>query len=210
MRFHNRVLAAVLCMFVVIAGVACNNGGSVPRDSSVFSFDDKNTVGYGYGYQEMKYPFEDSRNYLQLYAAQSESESAQFTYIVNGCLTIRMEKDLRGNANVCLRIYSTAFDGREPGEKVKVRLLINVDPQLSPGMYLAHNGPHGEELSNQTRIPKAGVLTEMSVTTAIETSAGYYRNNMNCGNRNNVMMMFVRLNAGEEFTIDSINFEFGA
>lgn len=207
---YKKILVAVLCVFVVIAGVACNNGETAPQDASAFPFNDKSTVGYGYGYNEMMYPFEDSRNYVQLYAAQSESDPAQFTYSVNGSLTVRIEQGVQGSANVCMRIYSMAFDGREPGEKVKVKMLINVDPQLSPGMYLAHNGPNGEELSNQTRIPKAGTLTEMSVTTAIETSAGYYRNNLNCGNRNNVMMMFVRLSAGEEFTIDSIDFEFGA
>ena len=207
---YKKILAAVLCVFVVIAGVACNNGETAPQDVSVFPFNDKGTVGYGYGYNEMAYPFEDSRNYVQLYAAQTESAPAQFTYSVEGSLTIRIKEEVQGYVNVCLRIYSTAFDDYEPGKKVKIKMLINVDPQLSPSMFLAHNGPDGEELSNQTRIPKAGTLTEMSVTTAIETSAGFYRNNLNCGNRKNVMMMFLRLSAGEEFTIDSIDFEIGA
>lgn len=192
MRASKIVSAMLLLLFALFAAFGCAESGQQEQDGSAFPFDDGQTVGLGYGYNEMSYPFSEAKNYVQLYAGQTEDSEAQFTYSVDGALTVRMSDTMQSYGNVCFR----------------VSMLVNVDPQASPNMFLAYNDEDGAEMSNQTKVPKAGTFAELSFTTAIETSAGYYRNNMNCGNQKNIMFMFLRLGAGEEFSVDSIEFSF--
>lgn len=179
------------------------------KDASAFPFDDPATVQYGYGYTDMRYPYEDSRPLVQLYAADAEGGARQFDCeVAGGSLAITTKEDLSGRANICFRVYSPLFDGRAPGSAVRVSFEIDVDPQASPDMFFACNDERGDESSNKIKIPKAGKFSKMTFVTAIGTSAGYYRNNPDAGNRGNVMFMFLRLGANERFAIDKIDFEF--
>lgn len=208
MRASKIVSAMLLLLFALFAAFGCAESGQQEQDGSAFPFDDGQTVGLGYGYNEMSYPFSEAKNYVQLYAGQTEDSEAQFTYSVDGALTVRMSDTMQSYGNVCFRVYSSAFEEYDEGTEVVVSMLVNVDPQASPNMFLAYNDEDGAEISNKTKVPKAGTFAELSFTTAIETSAGYYRNNMNCGNQKNIMFMFLRLGAGEEFSVDSIGFSF--
>ena len=207
MRIWKKAAAIVLCLAALAAAGCAGERGPASGDGSAFSFDDASCVGKGYGSTTMSYPFEQPRDYVQIYAGDSEQAQQEFSYTVSGELTVTMSGSLSGLTNVCFRLYSTLFEEYEAGTRVQVEMRFRADPAMSSLMFLAYNDETGTEI-NDLNIPKTGEYADLEFTTSLETSAGFYRNNRNGGNEKNVMLMLARVGVDEVFSIDSVNFTF--
>ena len=178
-----------------------------PVDNALFPFDSADSVGLCFG-NNMRYPFSDSRNYVQVLAGNNPNEPL-FTYSVNGDLTIKMNDDLNSFTNVCIRIYSTVFDDKAVGDKVSVKLKLKFDPDAAWDVFVGLIDENGQENHiYNSKLPKNGEFEQFTFTTCISDSDAFYSDEPNSTNRKNVQISFFRLTADEMFGLDSIDFEF--
>lgn len=204
------VLSILLSVTVLLVSFACGKNETETQQELVnaeFVFDGKESVIFGYGSKSMGYPYQQSANVIQLFAGENETTVPQFDYEVKGgALTIKTSGNIETYLNVGLRIYSTAFDGYNQEQRVRVKMQLKIDRACLPQMFVAYNDANFKE-KIEHGIPKSGEFSQWAFDTAIETSYGFHRNNLNAGNAKNVMVTFLRLTANTEFSIDNIAFE---
>lgn len=173
------------------------------EDTSLFPFNDAAQVGLCFS--DMRYPFEESQNYVQIFAGNDQS-NPNLTYTVDGKLTVKMSDSLNSYSNVCFRVYSPEFDDKEIGSTVKVSVKIAI-PDTTWNVFFAVRDENGKE-KHVMKLPKNGVLETYSWTTQIENSDAFYFNQPTSFNNKNIQFAFFRLAAGDMFEIDSIDFQF--
>lgn len=175
-------------------------------DTARFAFNNPNDVGACYQY--MDYPFQNSRDYLQILVGDRVGEEL-CSYSVDKKLTITLSDSLISFTNISFRVYSTAFDNHNVGDLVKVRMKLKLNPDTAWDLFLGVRGEDGNERHiMNAQLPKTGNFEMVEWVTQIENSNAFYFNHSTRPNAKNVQFAFFRIAVGEVFEIDSIDFEF--